>query len=91
MRVIEVAALLAFAGGAVAFGRAIWSRATDPAPAAWEPYHRFDDGRRRVYVRRDDELEPVGEVQAGDPDYDQRFLELMATARERAAVLNSER
>jgi hypothetical protein len=42
-------------------------------------------------VRRGAELEPVGEVVPNDPGYDDAFLALMDRARERAAVLNSER
>jgi hypothetical protein len=53
--------------------------------------HRFEDGVRRVYVGRGVELEPVGVVVPSDPEYDEVFLALMDGARERAAVLNSER
>jgi hypothetical protein len=49
------------------------------------------DGARRVYVARGAELEPVGEVLPTDPQYDDAFMVLMDRARERAAVLNSER
>ncbi|TMM03125.1 MAG: hypothetical protein E6G10_08325 [Actinobacteria bacterium] len=94
MRLLELAALGGFVLACAAIGRAIWSRAVAQraAPdATWAPYHRFEGSCRRVYVRRGHELEPVGEVAAGDDDYDERFLLLMARARERAAVLNSER
>jgi hypothetical protein len=48
-------------------------------------------GAAAVYVRRGGELEPVGEVQSSDADYDTAVLALMDRARERVAVLNSER
>ena len=89
MRLIELAAVVTFLVGCAALGRALWARARPVA--RWEPFHRYEGDRRRVYVRRGSELEPVGEVTPGDPAYDEAFLELMATARERAAVLNSER
>jgi hypothetical protein len=41
-------------------------------------------------VRRGSELEPVGSVDASDPEYEDAFLALMDRARERAAALNSE-
>jgi hypothetical protein len=53
--------------------------------------HRFEDGVRRFYVRRRAELEPVGDVVSSEPGSDDAFLALMDRARERAAVLNSER
>ena len=94
MRVLELAAILGFLGGCAAIGRAAW-RATIArgavAAARWEPYHRVEGAGRTVYVRRRDELEPVGEVSSADPDYDMVFLGLMDRARERAAMLNSER
>ena len=49
------------------------------------------DLSRKVYVRRGSVLEPVGEVRVSDPDYEGTFMRLMDRARERAAVLNSER
>jgi hypothetical protein len=90
VRLLEIAGVLVLLGGGLVLIRALWVR--EPKPAAeWEPFHRFKDGRRRVYVRRDDELEPVGQVASDDPDYDATFLRLMDAARERAAMLNSER
>lgn len=94
MRLLEIAALIVFLGGSVGLGRAAWRTATTDrrvTAASWEPYHRFEEGSRRVYVRRGTELEPVGEVTPSNPDYDAVFLTLMDRARERAAVLNSER
>ncbi|HEX7298272.1 MAG TPA: hypothetical protein VF257_04650 [Solirubrobacteraceae bacterium] len=93
MRLLEIAAVVVFVGGSVALARAAWQRAVAggrPTEGTWEPYHRFEDGARRVYVRRGAELEPVGEVVPSNPDYDAIFLTLMDRARERAAVLNSE-
>lgn len=91
MRALEVVVVLAFLGGAAALGRAALRslRPWSPAPQ-WEPYHRPEGSGRRVYVRRGTELEPVGEVASTDPDYEDRFLALMDSARERAATLNSE-
>ena len=90
MRAVEVVAFGAFVATCAGFARALWARARAPA-GRWEAYHRFDGTRRRVYVRRGAELEPVGDVLTTDPGYEDRFLRLMAEARERAAVLNSER
>ena len=96
MRVVEIVAFVAFLGGFVLLARAAMRAAAavgrrDLATAGeWEPYHRFEGDHRRVYVRRGEELEPVGEVGAADEDYDEAFLRLMDRARERAAVLNSE-
>jgi hypothetical protein len=94
VRVVEIVVLLVFIVGFVALVRAAWRSASTSRRvrvAAWEPHHRFEDGVRRVYVRRGAELEPVGEVAPSDPDYDTAFLALMDRARERASVLNSER
>ena len=93
MRLLEVVAVVVFLAGWAAIGRAAWRAATAsrrPDAGPWQPYHRFDGTCRRVYVRRGDELEPVGEISASDPDYDMAFLRLMDRARERAATLNSE-
>ena len=94
MRVVEIAALAVFVGGFAVLVRAAW-RAWTPdrqlTVGSWEPHHRFEDGVRRVYVRRGTELEPVGEVTPSNPNSDDVFLALMDRARERAAVLNSER
>lgn len=89
MRLIELAAVAAFLGGCGLGFRALWARSRPVA--RWEPFHRFEGDRRRVYVRCGDELEPVGAVAADDAEYDESFLALMDRARERAAVLNSER
>lgn len=91
MRALEVVAFGAFLAACGGFARALWARARPAPDGRWEAYHRFDGTRRRVYVRRGDELEPVGDVLTTAPDYDERFMRLMETARERAAVLNSER
>ena len=94
MRLLEVAALAGFVLASAAIGRAVVSRLINPRalPAPeWAPYHRYESGRRRVYVRRGEELEPVGEVVVNAADYDERFVRLMDRARERAAMLNSER
>jgi hypothetical protein len=89
MRLVELAVVLAFV---VVIGLMLRRLVGNGrAEAEWEPFHRFDGGCRRVYVRRGDELEPVGDVLTTAPDYDERFMRLMETARERAAVLNSER
>ena len=89
MRLVELAVVLAFV---VVIGLMLRRLVGNGrAEAEWEPFHRFDGGCRRVYVRRGDELEPVGEVSAGDPEYEDAFLALMSRARERAAALNSER
>lgn len=97
MRVVEIVAFIAFLGGFVVLARAAMRAAAAvgrrglTAGDEWEPFHRFEGDRRRVYVRRGEELEPVGEVAADADDYDATFLRLMDRARERAAVLNSER
>jgi hypothetical protein len=89
MRLVELVVLLAFvAAMALLISRLL--RAGRVA-SGWEPYHRFEGSCRRVYVRRGAELEPVGEVDAGDPDYEESFMALMDRARERASALNSER
>jgi hypothetical protein len=90
MRIVELVVLLAFvAVMALLISRLV--RSGRAVTAEWEPVHRFEGGSRRVYVQRGGELEPVGEVHADDPEYDDRFLALMSRARERAATLNSER
>ena len=92
MRAIEAGVVLAFLGGCVALARAAWrARGTAVAPGHWEPHHHYAAGTRRVSVRRGEEVEPVGEVDSADPDYEAAFLRLMDRARERAAVLNNER
>lgn len=63
--------------------------------ARWNPGHhvevdRTSNHRRVVYVQRLEEIEKVGAVATSDPEYEERFFELMAQARERAAALNSE-
>jgi hypothetical protein len=91
VRVLEVVVVLAFLGGAAALGRAALRSLAPRSPAPrWEAYHRAEGSGRRIYVRRGDELEPVGEVASTDPRYEDRFLALMDRARERAAALNSE-
>ena len=89
MRLLEVGGFVVILGAAAVLVRLLWVR--DKPAVAWEAYHRFKDGQRRVYVRRGDEREPVGHVAPDDPDYDEKFMALMDRARERAAVLNSER
>ena len=89
MRLIEVGGFLVVLGGCAVVFRSLWRR-TLPR-VEWVPYHCFEDGRRRVFVRCGAETEPVGDVDPDDPDYDVRFMELMDRARERAAILNSER
>jgi hypothetical protein len=93
VRLLEVVVVLVFLAGSLAIVRAGMRagarREIDSGP--WEPVHRFEDGVRRVYVGRGAVLEPVGEVVPSDPQYDDAFLALMDRARERAAVLNSER
>jgi hypothetical protein len=94
VRAVEIVVLVVFVIGFAALVRAAWRSASTSRlvrGTAWEPHHRFEDGVRRVYVRRGAELEPVGEVAPADPDYDSAFLALMDRARERASVLNSER
>jgi hypothetical protein len=86
MEILEPIAILAFlAGMAVLIARLVRRDVGE-----WEAFHRFEGGRRRVYVRRGSELEPVGSVAASDPEYEDAFLALMDRARERAAALNSE-
>jgi len=66
-------------------------------PARWIPAHLEKAGTTVVVVRRvaiqdgrvlDERV--VQRVRVDDPDYDQRFLEAMATARSRAALYRSE-
>lgn len=90
MRVLEVVALGGFLAAVWAVLRAALRQGAAAADR-WEPGHRYENGVRRVYLCRGRELEPVGEVATGDPEYEETFLRLMARARERAAVLNSER
>ena len=87
MRVVEVLGVLAFLAGAGLLGRAAFRPRSS---GQWEAHHRVEGDLRRVYVRRGGELDRVGEVASGDPEYDDRFLALMDRARERAATLNSE-
>ena len=89
MRLLEILGVIVILGGAVVLVRMLWVR--DKPALEWEPFHRFKDGQRRVYVRRGDEMEPVGHVAPDAADYDEQFMRLMERARERAAVLNSER
>ena len=89
MAILELLAVLAFVAVMALLVRRIILGARH-AEAEWEPFHRYEDGCRRVYVRREAELEPVGEVGVADPDYEECFLALMSRARERAATLNSE-
>ena len=92
MRVIEAGVVLAFLLGCAALARAAWrAQGTSRPPGTWEPHHHYAAGTRRVSVRRGEEVEPVGEVASADPEYEAAFLSLMDRARERAAVLNSER
>jgi hypothetical protein len=95
VRLVEIAAVVVFLAGSVGIARATWRAAATGrrhgGVGPWEPYHRFEGSSRRVYVRRGGELEPVGEVASSDADYDTAFMTLMDRARERAAVLNSER
>jgi hypothetical protein len=97
VRVVEVVAFVVFLGGFVVLARTAMRAASAAgrrqlaAAEGWEPFHRLEGDRRRVYVRRGEELEPVGEVAPDAGDYDAAFLRLMDRARERAAVLNSER
>jgi hypothetical protein len=91
MSILEPLAVLLFV---VVMGLFIRRLVRSPSPESsdeWEPYHRFEGGARRVYVRRGQELEPVGSVESADPAYEESFLALMDRARERAAALNSER
>jgi hypothetical protein len=91
MSVLEPLAVLVFL---VVMGLLIRRLVRSPerdAGGEWEPFHRFEGGARRVYVRRGRELEPVGSVESGDPAYEESFLALMDRARERASTLNSER
>lgn len=92
MRLLEIAVVVLFVGGVAVLVRAAWRAGPSDRRRmpSWAPYHRFEDGVRRIYVRKGDELDPVGEVAPSDPDYDEAFLALMDRARERAAVLNSE-
>jgi hypothetical protein len=87
VELLELVAVVAF----VAVMGLLIARLARASAGAWEAYHRFEAGRRRVYVRRGAELEPVGSVDADDPEYEEAFLALMDRARERAAALNSER
>jgi hypothetical protein len=91
VRVLELLAVVAFLAACVLIVRATLRAARTGARDEWKPFHTFADGRRRVYVRRGEELEPVGEIAPADPDYNDAFLALMDRARERAAALNSER
>lgn len=73
------------------------ARALPASRRTWHPTHRSVAGTTRVeVVLAGDAPGPegldrrlVGTVADHDPDYDERFLELMARARERAALLNS--
>lgn len=87
MELVELVAVVAFVA---VMGLLIARLARRRDVDEWEPYHRFEADRRRVYVRRGAELEPVGSVDADDPEYEDAFLALMDRARERAAALNSE-
>jgi hypothetical protein len=86
VEIVELVAVVAFVG---VMGLLV-ARLVRRDAGEWEAYHRFEGGRRRVYVRRGSELEPVGSVDASDPEYEDAFLALMDRARERAAALNSE-
>jgi hypothetical protein len=94
VRLVEVVAILLFLAGCVLIARAAWRAvrlSRSAGGAGWEPYHRYDGDCRRVYVRRGEELEPIGEIEPAEADYETAFLVLMDRARERAAMLNSER
>ena len=63
----------------------------------WQVHHYDKDANTRVVVR---EMSPggthllnehvVAEIPIGEPDYDQRFLAAMSTARERRALFEAE-
>jgi hypothetical protein len=65
--------------------------------AQWQATHFERDGQTHIVVRKvlldgatvvDEHL--VATLAEGDPDYDAKFLEAMAQARERAALFESE-
>lgn len=67
------------------------------AGARWQATHFAKDGETHIVVRKVlldgatvvDE-HPVATLAEDDPDYDAKFLEAMAQARERAALFESE-
>jgi hypothetical protein len=78
-------------------GRRGPATAVDTAGARWEAAHQGESGNTRVVVRKvvpesgvvvDEHLVEV--IRDDAPDFDARFLEAMARARARAALLQSE-
>lgn len=76
--------------------------AGEPAPAAvgpgrWRTAHYDLDGETRVVLQKvadgsgtviDEHL--IATVSSGDPEYDERFMTAMSTARQRLALFESE-
>lgn len=98
MRALELVAIVLFLLGCLWLLRALlreWARRQEMQRAAaqrWHETHQLEAGgsRRLVFVERPGEREPVGSVPIAAKDYEDRFHELMAEARQRAAMLNSE-
>ena len=78
-------------------GRLTARRTLPGSPGHWQVAHFAKDGHTHVVVRKvgpdgvnlvDEHL--IAAVPEQDPNYDARFLEAMAQARERAALYESE-
>ncbi|MGC1176834.1 MAG: hypothetical protein WA843_02085 [Candidatus Saccharimonadales bacterium] len=68
--------------------------------ASWNPFHESIDGYTHVMVRLagkgpqgilELERQDITQISDTDPEYNEKFLQAMSAARERAATLNSER
>lgn len=103
MALMEAAVVLGLVGVIIYALISVATRSTRPAPALptvggrWHATHYERDGATRVVLRKvlpdgatvlDEHL--VASVPVDDPDYDARFLEAMALARQRLALFESE-
>jgi hypothetical protein len=94
--VIGLVALLVFAGVLLLIGRTKEHGAA-VGPGSWRAAHYDAKGVTRVVVQKisatgvnklDEHV--VAELRRDDPDYDERFLEAMNTARQRQSLFEAE-
>ena len=102
MLYLEAAAVVLLVGAAVFAAVMFWSRrdeAPDTAPGAgtWRATHYDVDGATRVVVRKVSATgvnvlneHVVATLRPDDPEYDEKFLLAMNTARERRALFEAE-
>ena len=75
------------------------TRPTDPStlPSRWHVEHYDSRGTTRVVVRRRSsggrtilDEHPIATIAVDDPEYDEKFMTAMASARQRRAVFEAE-